>query len=223
MWYGTWCFDRVIEELVDQGIDARAVELTHSGDLGQDVAAVKEALADMPGPTVLLGHSYGGIVITETAAGHDQISHLIYVCAFMPDEGETLVDLLTSVDDQPLAPGRGLILADGTSRVDPAQAADIFFGDCPKAVAKASVRRLHAEALGGPPRPPGAIAWHNKPSTYAVCARDRALSQKLQRRFATRATNTVTWPTGHSPFISRPELVVGLLRPITQQAPARVQ
>jgi pimeloyl-ACP methyl ester carboxylesterase len=212
MWYGAWCFERVVSLLGGAGIQATAVELTHSGELARDVNAVRAVLASSDDPVIVLGHSYGGVVITEAAAEHDHVEHLVYLAAFMPDENETLPMLVTSVDDQLLRPGQGLLLRqDGTAAIDPAQAADLLFGDCETSDALAAIPRLSPEHITGSPRPPAAVAWRDTPSTYVRCTADRALSQTLQARFAERASRSLQWPTSHSPFISQPQMVSDLL------------
>ena len=86
-WHGPWCFERVVPLLRDADVDARAVALAGEG-YESDVASVRDALDGIAGDVVLLGHSYGGAVITE-AGVHPAVRHLVYLCAFALDEGES--------------------------------------------------------------------------------------------------------------------------------------
>jgi pimeloyl-ACP methyl ester carboxylesterase len=221
MWLGAWCFEGILDELGSRGVTAFAPELSHSGDLGTDAKIVRQALDSAPPPVLLLGHSYGGVAITEAAAGRTDVHHLVYLAAFMPDEQETIRSLVSSVDDQPLAPGKGVLIQDdGSSVIDSAAAAEIFFGDCSQPDADRAAGQLCEERMGRPPRPPTGVAWRQLPSTYIICSKDKALSLTLQRRFAARATTSTTWEASHSPFLSRPQLVAGLIARLAATASA---
>ena len=161
------------------------------------------------GPVVVCGHSYGGFVITEAAANHPAVRRLVYLAAYMPDEGETLISLTAS------EPGAAILGAlrpqdDGRTIVDPTQVGDIFFNDCEPAAAAWAMAHL------SPMFTPGgdtatAIAWRDTPSVYIVASRDNAIPPALQRRMSAHASRVVEWDTGHSPFISQPQLVADLL------------
>ena len=95
-WHGAWCWDRVVEGLAARGVDVVAVDLPGHGasrqplgDLHGDAAVVGRALDALDGPAVVCGHSYGGAVISEGAAGHPNVRHLVYLAALMPDAGES--------------------------------------------------------------------------------------------------------------------------------------
>jgi alpha-beta hydrolase superfamily lysophospholipase len=95
-WHGAWCWDEVVSRLSADGLRVVTVELpsvTSGGDLYDDARAVRQVLDDTPGDQVLVGHSYGGIVVTEAAAGADGVRHLVYLTAFMLDEGQALADV----------------------------------------------------------------------------------------------------------------------------------
>jgi pimeloyl-ACP methyl ester carboxylesterase len=209
-WHGPWCWERVTPLLDAAGVpwvapDLPSVARSSEGvGVAEDVAAVEAVLDELPGsePAVLLGHSRGGRVISE-AGTHDRVGHLVYLAAFLVDEGEDTAEL-----SRPVAP----ILrraADGTSLPDPSRAPAVFYNDCtPEDVAWA-LSQVRPNSAGTPPEPRS--AWRSKPSTYVVCALDQAILAVHQRRMAQRATSMVEWQTGHSPFISRPELVAELL------------
>ena len=201
-WAGSWIWDRVLPLLAERGVEARAVDLPSCGQdperltgLDGDVAAVREVLDGMDGGIVLCGHSYGGMVITGAAAGHDRVRRLLYLCAFMPAEGESLLGMFGGA-----VPSFWRLRDDLT--VFPELSTD---ADHPVA------SRLVQQSLQAYVQPPAAIAWRTIPSTYAVCTLDERLPTEFQRLLATRATEVVELPTGHRPMLERPDLVADLL------------
>jgi pimeloyl-ACP methyl ester carboxylesterase len=224
-WHGAWCWDRVVEGLAERGIDAVAIDLPGHGasrqplgDLHGDAAALSHALDALDGAdAIVCGHSYGGAVISEGAAGHPNVRHLVYLAALMLDVGESCS---RSIPDPPdgaalaeseLGPGMRFS-DDGTSvSVDPAVGRDAFYADCSDADADWALARLDLHPAIALQQPVPVAAWREVPSTYVVCSDDRAIPPWIQETFAARATNTVVWPTSHSPFLSQPDLVVDLL------------
>src|SRR5215213_8026966 len=96
-WHGAWAYDEVAARLERAGADVRAIELPSNdgaAGLADDAAAVRDALAAIAAPTVVVGHSYGGIAVSEGAAGSPHAAALVYLCAFMLDAGEALLDAL---------------------------------------------------------------------------------------------------------------------------------
>ena len=94
-WHGAWCWDEVAARLRADGAPVVAVDLpsvASGGDMYDDARSVRETIAAAGGETVVVGHSYGGVVITEAAAGAEGVRHLVYLAAFMLDEGESLAD-----------------------------------------------------------------------------------------------------------------------------------
>jgi pimeloyl-ACP methyl ester carboxylesterase len=218
-WHGGWCYERVLAALAERGVDAVAVDLPGHGDsseplgdLHADAAAVREAIDRVAGPTVLLGHSFGGMVITEAGA-HPNVRHLVYLCAFMPDEGQALLDLVSTVEDPGLKADLHVLPGEreGEVRVNPEFARELFYEDVSDEDVERALARLVPESGPAFAQAPAAIAWHDRPSTYVVCTHDRAILRQLQLQMARHASETVEWPTGHSPFLSRPDLVVDLL------------
>jgi pimeloyl-ACP methyl ester carboxylesterase len=223
-WHGGWCFAKVERLLAQRGIATIAPDLPGHGmssasgvppcDLHQAAASVRALLDDHSAPVILVGHSAGGAVITEAAANHPAVVHLVYLCGFMLDVGESLGSLLAEVSDgvPRLAPGAGIeVRKDGTTYLLPDVARDAFYADCTPADASWAIRQLSDESAASARQTPHAVAWHGIPSTYVIAGADHAVPPVLQRRLASRASATVEWPTGHSPFLSRPELVADLL------------
>jgi pimeloyl-ACP methyl ester carboxylesterase len=230
-WHGAWCFDPVLEALAARGIDAVAVDLPGHGDdpgplgdLHTDAARVREVLDGLDGDCVLLGHSYGGAVITE-AGVHPAVRHLVFLCAFALDAGEScMAAAVREAEELELSWGEGPNLADGieahddgTSTVTREIAAQCFFHDCDPADAAAALDRLGPQPMVTLADEPRAVAWRERPSTYVVCTDDQAVPEALQRVMAKRCTSSVDLPTSHSPFLSAPEAVADLLADLARQ------
>lgn len=220
-WHGPWAWEQVVPLLAAQGVRALTPALpsmgrtrAERGDLHDDAAAVRAAIAEAGGPVVLVGHSYGGAVITEAAAGDPAVQRLVYVCALVPEEEETVFDVLTLIDELLVGPGTGLRINDDdfSHELEPGQEVAIMYHDCDPADAAAAIARLVPQnAVTGTQELRG-IAWRERPTTYVVCTDDRTISPKLQRFFAERmGSDVVEWPTSHSPLLSQPQLVADLL------------
>ena len=213
-WHGAWCWQYVLAHLHQQGCRVRTVELPSVGaapgsniDLSADAAAVRAAIASVDGPVVLCGHSYGGMVITHAAASNPQVNRLVYLCAFVPQRGESLQDL----GGGQLAPWIQR-LEGGLTLPDPSLSAALFYGDCdlPTQQWALALQRPQCEAPFAEPviEPPSPQLF----STYVVCTQDGALPRDVQRqRFAPRTHRVVELDASHSPFLSRPADLAGLL------------
>jgi pimeloyl-ACP methyl ester carboxylesterase len=152
------------------------------------------------------------MVVTEAGA-HPDVRHLVYLCAFMPDEGESLAALVGTVDDPGLKAEVHMLpgVREGEVRINPEFARELFYADAPDEEVERAIARLGPESGPAIGQAPAAVAWHDRPSTYVICTDDQAILRPLQLQMARHATETVEWPTGHSPFMSRPELLVDLL------------
>jgi pimeloyl-ACP methyl ester carboxylesterase len=176
--------------------------------LADDVAATNRILDRQSGPAVLVGHSYGGAVITE-AGNNAHVVSLVYVAAFAPDEGEKLGPLLGSI-----APAQNSIAptADGYLLIDPAKFPADFAADLPAAEAQfmaISQVPVNASALGTPITAP---AWKTKPSYGIVATQDREINPDLERSMYKRAGAKVTEIKGsHAVFISKPDDVARVI------------
>jgi pimeloyl-ACP methyl ester carboxylesterase len=178
--------------------------------LADDVAATKRIVAAQDGPVVLVGHSYGGVVITE--AGNDpKVAKLVYVAAFAPDAGESVNALIkdpTPGDPvPPILPPR-----DGYLFLDKTKFHDSFAGDvdAEKAAFMADSQvPWGVDALGGAVGEP---AWRSKPSWYLVASEDKMIPPPAQRFMAERAGSTVVEVAGsHAVYVSRPDAVAELI------------
>jgi pimeloyl-ACP methyl ester carboxylesterase len=206
-WHGAWCWERVVEHLDRLGVASTAVELPLEG-LAADVEAVRRAiLAAGPG-SVVVGHSYGGLVITEAAAGVVGIERLVYIAAHMLDVDEDRVEILVRHRSPVLA---ALQVTDEGTVVDPARAREVFYGDSDDETVARAIPRLRLMRPGPDVEPRARPAWKTTPSTYVVCTNDGALPTVAQREMAARADEVIEWPTDHSPFLTRPREVAELL------------
>jgi pimeloyl-ACP methyl ester carboxylesterase len=225
-WHGAWCWTRVEDGLSKAGVPSVAVDLPGHGadtgplgDLHTDSARVRQALDGLPGPAVLVGHSYGGAVITE-AGEHPAVEHLVYLAALAVDGDETCMSAATgeaaavTLDQsgRPDLAGGFVVSDDGSSiTVDPAVATAALYNGCSEADAAWALGQLGPQPMATFGQTPTAVAWRTRPSTYVVCADDMAIHPDLQRVLAKRCTTTIEWDSDHSPFLSHPDLVVDLL------------
>jgi pimeloyl-ACP methyl ester carboxylesterase len=179
--------------------------------LDGDVAATRLIVDAQNGPVVLVGHSYGGAVITE--AGNDpNVTGLVYIAAFAPDAGESVNSLLA--DPPPGAPVPPILSPrDGVLLLDRDKFPASFAGDVPADVAEFMADAqvpMGVDALGATISDP---AWRAKPSWYLLTTKDRMIPPPAQRTMADRAGSTVMEVSGsHSVFLSHPEAVAGLIR-----------
>jgi pimeloyl-ACP methyl ester carboxylesterase len=216
---GAWWWHRMVGPLAALGLRSRAVELPSCvappvppaevlGDMHADADALRAALDEEDGPVVLVGHSYGGMVITDAAAGHGNVEHLVYITSVMPELDETLAGLGGSREPGPWMDPNP---EDGTMGLKAELAPDAFMQDCDEAAVAGALERLTRQPLAVFEQAPRAVAWREKPSTYVVCAEDRATPPEAQRGFARRADRVVELPTDHHPMLSRPELLARAL------------
>ena len=175
-----------------------------------DVAATKQVLDDIDGQAVLVGHSYGGVVITE--AGTDpNVAGLVYVAAFAPDKGESVSSLIKN--PPPGAPVPPILPPqDGFLLLDQAKFAASFAADVsePKAsFMAASQVPWGVNALAGEVTVP---AWKSKPSWYLVASDDKMIPPPAQRQMSQRAGSTVSEvPGSHAVYVSQPQVVASLI------------
>ena len=213
-WHGSWCWDRLVPLLEERGLRVHTVDLPSvgadpddTGGLAADAAAVEAVLDRVGEPVLLVGHSYGGMVVTQAAAGRDDVAHLVYLAAFMPDDGESLF-ALTGGKPAPWIRQ----LDDGRVIGDRELAARVFYGECDPATQRAATESLRPMPGKSFVDEVPAAAWKNIPNTYVVCARDGALPPDLQRDlFAPRADETIELDTDHSPFYSQTERLAEII------------
>ena len=201
-----WWWSRMTQPLAGLGVASVAVALPSCGETGDtlgdlydDVQACLDAIAEVDGPVVLCGHSYGGMVITEAGAD-DRVTQLLYVTSVMPDAGQSQAELTGSEPAPWLQPGD-----DGTIGVNPDMIREFFLQDCDEATTEQAVGRLTRQSLTPFTQTPREIAWRQKPATYFVCTEDLATRPEVQRLRVRAGTRLVEFDAGHHPFLSRPD------------------
>ena len=181
-----------------------------TNSLADDVAVTKRTLAAQDGPVILVGHSYGGVVITE--AGTDpKVAGLVYIAAFAPDKGESVSALIK--DPPPGAPVPPIMPPqDGYLFLDRAKFREAFAADvAPDAAAFMADSQVpwRLEALNGAVTEP---AWRTKPSWYLVSTEDKMIPPDAQRAMSKRAGSTAVEASGsHAIYVSQPRAVAELV------------
>ncbi|MBK7949853.1 MAG: alpha/beta hydrolase [Deltaproteobacteria bacterium] len=209
--HGPWCFDPLVELLRAEGDRCTAPELPLTS-LAADAAVVTQTLGRVDGPVVLLGHSYGGAVVTA-AGDHPAVARLVLLAALAPDAGEGVNGGPVDVDSDFVTALRPS--ADGRLEVDPARSAALFYPDAEPRAAAAAAAKLRAGATGLPGERLERAAWRSKPTSYVVCAGDPIILPASQRALAARTGASVREIGGdHSPFLARPAELAKLLRAI---------
>lgn len=180
-------------------------------NLAGDVAATRQIIAQAKGPVVLVGHSYGGVVITE--AGNDpKVTKLVYITAFAADKGESVASL---IKDPPRGAAVPPILPpqDGYLFLDRAKFADSFAADVE---AQKAAFMADSQVPWGVAALEGAVSeasWRNKPSWYLVATDDRMIPPPAQQFMAKRAGATVVESKGsHAIYVSKPEVVASIIK-----------
>jgi pimeloyl-ACP methyl ester carboxylesterase len=210
--HGIWadgsCFNKVIPTLQADGYQVLAAQYGLD-TLAGDVATVKRTLGRVSSPALLVGHSYGGSVVTA-AGTDDRVAGLVYIAALAPDADETsqsqldkfpITDIFSHIE---VADGRVWVLPEGVK---------YFAGDLSENEQKivwathfAPAADLFTQKLDG-------VAWRSKPSSYIVATEDRTVQPELQRFVARRMSATVAEvASSHVPMLSHPDLVIDVIR-----------
>jgi pimeloyl-ACP methyl ester carboxylesterase len=220
--HGAWAdatgFDRVIRTLQGQG--HRTIGFANPlRDVEGDSKYLAELLKTIEGPIVLVGHSYGGVVISNAATGNDQVKALVYLNGWMTEEGESQLELLERFEGSLVGPSVRPVPftgSDGSEGADlylaPEAFREAFAADVDPATAAvmaAAQRPFAAAALGGPSGPP---AWKTLPCWYLLGTEDKAIPPALQRFMAERANATIVEvAASHVSFLSQPEAATQLI------------
>ena len=200
-----WWWNPMTKPLADRGIASVAVALPSCGETGDelgdlyaDVEACRRAIADVDGPVVLCGHSYGGVIITE-AGTDDRVTQLLYVTSVMPDAGQS------SPTSSALSQRHGC----SPAPTAPSASIPTWFEVLPPGLRqdhdRAGPDRLTRQSLTPFTQPPRQIGWRQKPATYFVCTKDLATPAEVQRQRVRANTRVVEFDAGHHPFLARPD------------------
>lgn len=215
---GSWWWHRTGELLAERGVASEAPPLPSCGETGaptgaegpglaEDIAVVRQALTASDEPTVVVAHSYGGIVTAEAATGVDTVRHLLLVSSYLPEVGQSL----SSFGGEEPAPFLEIDPEGGTFTVRQDALAETFLQDCDPKIQEQATDKTARQSLAVLEHPVQSAAWQDVPSTYLVCAADRGTPPDLQRGFADRAGSVAELDAGHHPFLSQPAAVRDLI------------
>lgn len=211
---GKWWWQRAAETLAEHNIMSVAPSLPSCGELSEpvdasgpglteDIASVRAVLGASDEPTVVVAHSYGGIVAAEAASGFECVSHLLLVSSYLPEVGQSL----SSFGGPEPAPFIEVDPEGGTFTVSKDALAETFLQDCDELVQREARDKTANQSLSVLEAQVQSAAWQEVPTTYIVCTQDRGTPAELQREFAKRANSVVGIEAGHHPFLSKPETV----------------
>jgi pimeloyl-ACP methyl ester carboxylesterase len=202
---------KIIPILEDEGFAVTAVQ-NPLRSLAEDVSTTKRVIEAQKGDVVLVGHSYGGSVITDAAAGSDKVKALVYVAAFAPEAGETVGGLLEKFPPAAL----GTALAPDSASflyIDRTKFHHVFAEDVPEgeaSVMAAAQKPIAASAFGESTK---SATWKTIPSWYVVTTLDHAVNPELQRFMAKRiGAQTTEVKASHVPFLSQPEEISKVIK-----------
>lgn len=229
-WQGGWIWEKVAPLLEEKGHTVHAVDLPGHGRDGRDPAGqdlesyardLAATLARMPEPAILVGHSLGGMTISQAACyAPEKVKRLVYVCAFLPRDGQSADGPGNGIKPTDwaamAAEGKGVTLADGgrTSLMDPAAAAGMVMNCLPEAEAMAYTRRFTRQPLAAQYQAVRLCdAFDSIPKVYIRCLRDQITPLEKQDKMAadSRVEKIYTLDTDHSPFFSAPRELAEIL------------
>jgi pimeloyl-ACP methyl ester carboxylesterase len=213
--HGAWadgsCWSGVIERLQTEGFQVRAPQFPLSS-LNDDVARLRQVLEFQDGPTVLVGHSYGGQIITALGPGAPNVVGLVYVAAFGLDEGESLGALLSQ---GPVTPALAHLFTDsrGFGWLSEDDFVNHFAADVDSTRARVMYAVQQALASSAFTDVMGAPAWKAVPTWYLVAQNDEAIPPGAERQFAERMSATIVEvPSSHVAMVSHPQEVTDLIK-----------
>jgi len=211
---------KVIPILQRDGYEVTAVQIPLTG-YADDVATTKRVISAQTGPVVVVGHSYGGAVITEAAANDAKVKALVYVEAFAPEVGEAIAAAGAKYPAPPLGSALKPDAA-GFLWVDRTKFRDVFCADVPTVEARVAAATQKPIAASSFEAAPTSAAWKTIPSWFTVGTDDKAINVDLMRAQARRAGGTLiegAW--SHVPFLSQPRMVAQLIEDAAKQADKR--
>jgi pimeloyl-ACP methyl ester carboxylesterase len=200
----------VTRRLQRDGYTVRAVQLREQS-LADDAALVRHAIGEIPRPVMVVGHSYGGIVISEATTGAANVVGLVYVTAFALDQGESIQGIIAGYPPAPAL--KHLIVDDkGNATLDPTDFVQHFAADVPRDDARALEAAQHPISLSILGTPAGVPGWKTIPSFYQVSTNDEAIDPNLQRFFAKRmGAHTIEIAASHVSLVSKSGAVAELI------------
>jgi pimeloyl-ACP methyl ester carboxylesterase len=219
-WHGSWCWEKVVPLLRQAGHQVETLDLPGHGQdrtpireitLAAYTKHVCETLDAQAEPVILVGHSMGGIVITQVAEERpENIQTLVYLTAFLPQNGESLLQIARTNSDSLLTPNLMVNEEQGyLTFKERAPLKEIFYADCPDEVVARAKSLLVRQAIAPMATPVRITAEHfgRVPRVYIECLRDRTISPSIQKMMymATPCQTILSMETSHSPFFSAPQ------------------
>ncbi len=223
-WHGGWCWEKVVPLLEERGHEVVVADLPGHGDnhvpvpevtlaaYGDHIAGVLDGQTE---PVVLVGHSMGGLVISEAAERRpEKIGLLVYLTGFLLPNGGTLLDMAQTDGESIVFPNADVDEENGVVTIHEDRAKDVFYGDCSDEDVEKAKERLIPQPLAPFVTPVGVgEAFGRVRRTYIECLQDRAIGPATQKRMYTElpCEKVVSMGTSHSPFLSEPEELAGHL------------
>lgn len=220
-WHGPWCWEQLVPELDKLDLRSATVALPSVGrdpralgSMLDDANAIDAAVKSIEGDVIVVAHSYGGVPATQ-AKYDDRVRHIVYIGAFMPDFGQSLVSLL------PPGPLPPFVIAneDGSTAVNPDLVYQSFYPDVPTEIAVRATERLALHHIGAVTAPVTRCAWREIESSYVLLTDDQPCPTAVQRQLVHQAKQHYEMSGGHFPFMSRPAEVASLLRRVVERTP----
>ena len=213
--HGAWadgsCWSDVIEALQSDGYQVTAPQFPETS-LAADLARLRQILGRQDGPTILVGHSYGGQIITALGADEPKVAGLVYIAAFALQEGESLGALLGQGPPQP-ALAHLLVDEQGSGWIPEADFVGHFAADVEPSKARVLYAVQQGLAMSTFEDVLGEPAWKSRPSWYLVATGDQAIPPDAERMFASRmGATTIEVASGHLAMVSHPQAVTDLIK-----------
>lgn len=217
-WHGAWCWADLELELAQLSWATRTLDLPSAlrtlalrepfPGMCDDALVIGNAIEDIDGPVLVVGHSYGGIPVTEAIGDAPNVVGVVYLAAFMLDVGECLFAITNQNVPRDLA-GTLPMMDNPRTR---------FYSDVLEDKARRAVAKLVPQSVRSFGETVTKAGWRTVPATYIVCTGDESLPLDLQEIFAVRATAVETMDSGHSPFFSMPGELARFLNKVAMAA-----
>ncbi len=204
-----WCWHAIQRDLEAKGHRVSAPDLPFEG-FESDVAHVAALIDGSPEPVVVVGHSYGGLVITAAAHEQPNAAHLVYVAAMVPDQTAQfpviLGEIVTAMaDDREILEDGRMLFSESSSR--------LLYNACSSKIIDKALGHLRPMMFTAPEQPIPET-WRDVEATYVLCTQDRAIPLHLQQKMAAHTNRTIEIDTDHSPFFSSTEALLDALTSI---------